>query len=400
MVSDRARLRNVQALRAVAAVAVVLAHLGGTTGIEDTWLAGDYGWLRPLHFPGNAGVDLFFVISGLIMVVTASRMTAGTASAGTFLYRRATRIYPVYWVATLPVLALFLLAPQMVNSSASAPPRILESLLLLPQPGAPLLLVGWTLTFELYFYLVFALALLLPPRRRPFVLGAWGAVIVALAFAFPTTTQPWLALVSSPLSLEFLFGAVVGWLILQRRFVSPVAVTVVGGIAATAAIWLGGEAVTGGWYRAVVVGGLLAVFVYGVVGLEATDRLVAPRWLQTLGDASYSLYLWHVLILAAMGRFLLARLPDNAVVHGLALVFTFAVVIVGSLIAYRLIERPLLRLFRGRQQRPGQAPASIADRTPAANASGNSHAPKGPPRSVSCHPRTSKKRSAASRGAG
>lgn len=376
MASTRARLRNVQALRAVAALAVVLAHLGGTTGIEDTWLAGDYGWLRPLHLPGNAGVDLFFVISGLIMVVTAGRMAPGVGSAGTFLYRRTTRIYPAYWAATLPVLALFLVAPQMVNSSSSAPPRILESLLLLPQPGLPLLLVGWTLTFELYFYLVFSLALLLPPRRRALLLGAWGVVIVTLAFAFPTTTQPWLALVSAPLSLEFLFGAVVGWLILRHRFVSPVAVTVVGGAAAAAAIWWGGDAVGGGWYRAVVVGGLLAVFVYGVVGLEATDRLVAPRWLQALGDASYSLYLWHVLILAAMGRFLLSRLPDNAVVHALALVFTLAVVVAGSLVAYRLIERPLLRLFRGREKRTGQPPTSMAERTPATNASGNSHAPK------------------------
>lgn len=376
MSSPRARLQNVQALRAVAALAVVLAHLGGATGIEDTWLAGDYGWLRPLHFPGNAGVDLFFVISGLIMVVTAGRVTAGPASAGTFLYRRATRIYPTYWVATLPVLVLFLVAPQMVNSSASAPPGILESLLLLPQAGAPLLLVGWTLTFELYFYLVFAAALLLPPHRRVLVLGGWAVLIVALALAFPSASQPWLMLVSSPLSLEFLFGAVVGWLVLQRRFVSPVAVTVVGGAAAAAAIWLGGEAVTGGWYRAVVVGGLLAVFVYGVVGLEAADRLVAPRWLRTLGDASYSLYLWHVLILAAVGRFVLSRLPDNPVVHGLALIATFGVVLVGSLVAYRLVERPLLRLFRGRERRPDQPAAATAARTPATNASGNSHAPK------------------------
>lgn len=376
MLAVRARLRNVQAMRAVAALAVVLAHVGGTTGIEETWLAGDYGWMRPLHFPGNAGVDLFFVISGLIMVVTAGRMAAGTHSAGTFLFRRATRIYPAYWVATLPVLALFMIAPQMVNSSAAAPPRIAESLLLLPQPGLPLLMVGWTLTFELYFYLVFAAALLAPPSKRVLVLAAWGLSIVVLALAIPTTSQPWLALVSAPISLEFLFGAVVGWMILRQRFWRPVTVTVVGGAAAAAAIWLGGESAASGWYRALLVGGLLAVFVYGVVGLEAADRLVAPRWLQVLGDASYSIYLWHVLILAALGRFVLIRLPDNPVVHGLALVSTLAVVVAGSLVAYRLIERPLLRLFRGRQQHPDQAPASIAARTPATKASGFSQAPK------------------------
>lgn len=352
------RLKNLQALRAVAALSVVIAHMANPEGFEQRWLAGNYSWLSPFDPAGNVGVDLFFVISGLIMVVTTSRTSSGTASAADFGYRRLVRIFPAYWVATLPVLALFLVAPGMVNSSQEHPPQILESLLLLPQPGLPLLLVGWTLTFELYFYLVFALSLLAPKPFRPVILLAWGVATVVCCLAFPETGNPWLALVSSPIALEFLFGAAVGCLVVRRLFIAPWVVAGAGVAAVVAALVLGGHLFPGTWYRVVPVGVLLAAVVYGLIGLEARDRLVAPRWLQTLGDASYSIYLYHVLFLGVLGRFVLARLPEGPVVHALALVFSLAVVIAGSLVAYRLIEKPLITLFRRRR------PQVATDATP------------------------------------
>ncbi|MGS0685715.1 acyltransferase family protein [Nakamurella sp. GG22] len=358
MTAVSVKLQNVQALRAVAALAVVLAHIGDPDGIENSWLQGEHRWLTAFDRPGNAGVDLFFVISGLIMFVTTSRLAAGAAGSRRFLVRRATRIYPAYWVATLPALMLFLIAPSMVNSSQEHAPRIFESLLLLPQSGLPLLLVGWTLTFELYFYLVFALTLLAPARLRLPLLIAWGMLTATLAVVLADSVNPWLGLISAPICLEFLFGAVVGWLVVSGRFLFPTAAAIVGGLSLGLAVWIGGDNFPGDWYRVVPAGALIAVFVYGMVGLEARGGYVAPRWLQKLGDASYSMYLWHVLILAGLGRFLLIRLPDNPVAHAVGLALAIGAVLIGSLLAYRFVEQPLLRLSRN--GRSGRTPAVAA----------------------------------------
>ncbi len=349
MASGTMKLQNLQALRGLAALGVVAAHIGDPNGFEISWLAGGRLWTGPAHAPGQAGVDLFFVISGLIMMVTTSKLLPSGANAKRFVMRRLTRIYPAYWVATLPILALFLVSPSMVNSSAEHPPRIFESLFLLPQPGLPLLLVGWTLTFELYFYVIFTATLFAPPNLRLPLLGVWGVVTAALAVAVGGGDNPWVRLISAPICLEFIFGAVVGWLIVRRQFVAPEFCTAFGLVSVTIALWHAGADFPGDWYRAVPVGLLIAVLVYGVIGLEARRQIVAPAWMRYLGDASYSIYLWHVLILTALGRFFLIHLPGSSpIIHAGALAFSVAAVLTGSIIAYRLIEQPLIKILHDR----------------------------------------------------
>ena len=361
MVNRSMKLQNVQALRGLAALAVVAAHIGDPDGFESRWLAGGHHWTQPLHGPGQAGVDLFFVISGLIMMVTTTRREPGAANAKQFMLRRLTRIYPAYWVATAPVLLLFIAMPSMVNSSQGDPPRIFESIFLLPQPGLPLLLVGWTLTYELYFYVIFTLTFFAPKNARLPILAGWGAVTALLTLLPNRSHNPWLQLIMTPICLEFLFGAVIGWLIVQRRFYYPEVFTGVGLVAVAVALGLGGDAFPGNWYRAVPVGLLVAVLVYGVIGLEARGYASAPGWMTQIGDASYSIYLWHVLILTALGRFFLIHLPDQPIVHAVALLFSVAAVMIGSLIAYRIIEQPLMHLFHDRVSGKKPSEPIVAD---------------------------------------
>ena len=341
---ERGVLRNVQALRAVAALAVVFAHIGDSNGFEQRWLSGNRNWTGFASGAGQAGVDLFFVISGLIMVVTTHQSKGGGRTAKRFLQRRILRIYPAYWVATLPVLALFVVSPHMVNDSADARPQVLASLLLLPQPGLPLLLVGWTLTFEMYFYLVFALVLLLPRAGRFPALMGWGILTLTLAVVLAESPNPWLSTVGAPIALDFLFGAMVGQFVVRGLYRAPVWFTVAGGVGVVAATAFG--PFPGVWYRAVPVGLLLALVVYGIVGLEHDQRFVAPGWAQKLGDASYSMYLWHVLILTALGRFFWVHMPGAVWVHVLALLSSVFLVVVGSLLAYRWVEQPMTNLLR------------------------------------------------------
>ena len=137
---SRPKIRNVQALRGVAVLLVVAAHLC----IVEGRFAGD-GMLPQSGEIGFVGVDLFFVISGFVMVTVTRGRFGRWRQVGRFLYHRATRIYPLYWVVSTAVLCALLVRPEWINASQGGQVDIFRSFALLPQPGLPLLAVGWTL---------------------------------------------------------------------------------------------------------------------------------------------------------------------------------------------------------------------------------------------------------------
>jgi peptidoglycan/LPS O-acetylase OafA/YrhL len=264
------------------------------------------------------------------------------------LARRATRIYPPYWIVTALVLIAYAILPSATGEHRSARPDILASFLALPQRGEPLLVVGWTLTYELVFYVVFAAALAFSQRRLPLVMAAWLVAVVAI-HTFGPAANPWVRVLGSPFALEFVFGTVIGAAVLRGTFVAPrtlFAIAVVSVVAVcVATAYSGREYLDVVWTRPFAVGLPMALLVYAALGLERRG-LLAPRWLRAQGDASYALYLWHVPVIGAIGLAL-----NRVHVHGtparIAIVFGgYALAIAVSFLAYRWIERPLLRLAR------------------------------------------------------
>jgi exopolysaccharide production protein ExoZ len=99
---------------------------------------------------GMMGVDLFFVISGFIMVyITRDWREGGGRKVPEFLFARITRIYPLYWVVSGALLAVWFVRPDLVFSSSRNTPELLNSLFLIPAHAYPLLEVGWTLVYEM-----------------------------------------------------------------------------------------------------------------------------------------------------------------------------------------------------------------------------------------------------------
>lgn len=202
------QLLTIQAARGFAANLVVLSHL---SIVEAKYTAGDI--LPAFTFYGIAGVDLFFVLSGFIMVAVAGHYTGPID----FLWRRATRIYQTYWLISLPVLALAIVAPTFVNSSIQTPISLWRSFFLIPDRTLPLLAVGWTLVHEMYFYLVFSIFLAL---HIPILVGiiGWGVILLVIAATIPDQVAvfPVLRVATSPLTVEFMMGAIVGILWMRR----------------------------------------------------------------------------------------------------------------------------------------------------------------------------------------
>lgn len=343
------RIQNIQALRGAAVLFVVFLHL---FSVERKY--GGLETILPdiLQF-GIFGVDMFFVISGFVMVTVTRGKFRDVRYAATFMYRRLSRIYPLYWVYTLLVLAVFLIQPSWVNSKQGNQVYILESFLLIPSHYLPLVMVGWTLVHEIYFYIIFSLALLLfPEKRLPLVLAGWGGIVVLGSVLF-AVTNPTLRILLHPLTLEFIGGCFLAIAYHKRVFKAKPAIFIACAVSALALSISGYyvfTAVTGTieplyWWRVFILGVPALVIVHCLINAERSGYLV-NRYLIRIGDASYSIYLSHILSLSVVGRiwgiFSVNGLADNVVVLPIALVF---VIIVG-LASYSLVERPLLRLCR------------------------------------------------------
>ncbi|HZX68267.1 MAG TPA: acyltransferase, partial [Candidatus Elarobacter sp.] len=325
-------LGNVQALRAIAALMVVVVHC---YGVESTYLPGR-PWTSPFHIIGTYGVDLFFVISGTVMLVSTATWFGEPAAWRRFLMRRVTRIYPPYWIVTALVLVVFLLAPALIGQHRSIRPEILASFLAIPQRGEPLLVVGWTLSYELIFYTVFAVALRFHRRYLPVVTAIWLLAVVLIGALGPHA-NPWVRVLGSWFNFEFAFGLAIGAAVLSGRLVAPRALFALGALlvvaACVATAYSGREYLDVAWWRPWAVGLPMALVVYASLGLER-HRLLAPRWLRAQGDASYALYLWHVPVIGAIG-FALNRVHVHGTPARIAIVFGgYALAIVVSLLAY------------------------------------------------------------------
>jgi exopolysaccharide production protein ExoZ len=346
---SRPVFHSIQVLRGLAALLVVLFHL---RIVEGKYGQGPLLLGTPVGYAYN-GVDLFFVLSGFVMTTIAAGSYGSPREAGRFLLRRGWRILPLYWLYTTLVLVLMLVAPGMANTS-SHEQSVLASYLLWPQAGLPLLTVGWTLTHEAFFYLLMAVAIAFARARHlPWLLGGW-AVATVLAHAWPpASSTPWAAVLSSPLSLEFIVGAFVGlyWRHLPAWLALPV-------MALGLAIFLGAMV----WFagppaqdvpvlqRALWFGLTSSLLVLGAVRWEQQARPRFPRVLTLIGDSSFSLYLGHVFVISAAGRlWQYSGWTSAPWQHGVfVLVAVVASVIVGW-VSWRLLELPLQRMARRRE---------------------------------------------------
>ena len=338
--------RNVQALRAAAALLVVGVHVGNANGFEARYLSPAPVLTHVLGTAGWYGVDLFFVISGFIMTVTTWSLFGSAKNGLTFLLRRMARIYPPYWIALLPILIVYLLHPGVVDSHAAARPNLLASFLLLPQNGEPLLLVSWTLVFEMAFYLVFAGALAFGRRRLPVFLTLWTLGIAFVAWHWPNSPNAALRFIGNPLPIEFFFGIGAGTLVMRGILKRP-AVAIVAGLVPVLALMTRDTIGTGFdptlWGRALGAGFGFAAILYGAVVLEKARGVIFPRWLDALGDASYAMYLWHIQVLTGLGLLVVHLHARTVLSHIVLVAVAFGAVIAVALAVFRFVERPLTR---------------------------------------------------------
>ena len=283
---------------------------------------------------GHFGVDVFFVISGLIMFRVLER---GDTSAFTgvvkFIINRAARIYPIYW---LSLLAMWLVVPGLHID--------VEGLLL--YSGAPEFGVIWTLLYEVRFYFVIATIILLPAPYRYAGLFVW-CVIQSLLIIFALIARNHLVqfIYLSPLMLEFVFGIGVAALLSRKphALVSCLALAASVGALVASAMCLHRDPAAVDVWRLFLFGIPAALLVYAIVGLDSQLSPRIPSFMVTLGDASYSIYMWHLPVILTLRYFWQDHLAKAAGSYVVTSVFVVAVL---SVISFKYIERPSMRMVR------------------------------------------------------
>ena len=378
------RLDTIQALRGLAAYLVLFYHIAAmersaiaALGTDESPLVG--GIFRN----GYAGVDLFFVISGFIMVYVTAKRPENLATVRDFFLARLYRILPPWWLFA-GIMAFYLYLTYGVPWDAEALERtgntglnyIIRSFLLLPQPNFPVLGVGWTLVHEMYFYVGFALILLFPRRFLPLLLLLWGgAVVIGASFGLTNVyANDFVGLAFYLMTLEFIAGALVGWAFVKGFRPFPGIAFLLGLVSFLVVLAVLPPYVPNllTWGRVAAFTLPCALMVYGAAGLQARlGHGWVARTMTRLGDWSFALYLSHMIVLSGLrkGLPLLAGILERR--FGLSPeatgflrlgtegyldnVFYILVAVILSTMAaafaFYAFERPVLRMFNALRQR-------------------------------------------------
>jgi exopolysaccharide production protein ExoZ len=370
------RLGSIQVLRGIAAMAVVFNHAGLLVLAQAGVLGASL--LIPAEAVvrlGAAGVDLFFVISGFVMALSATKFS-GARGAAVFLLHRYNRIAPLYYLFSLLMLADRLRAGVETDRAV-----ILNSFGIIPFFDGPqyswtLHYLGWTLAFEFVFYLFVAVLIVAGAGRRAGWLLALMAAVPFVGFAFTRGDIVWV-MFTNPILWEFALG-IAAYLLWRRgllaRLKTPLLVAAVLSLPLFAAPFflypettdplnVGATVHVTMAVERVVFWGVPSFLVFcAVIGRDAEGAAPRAGIARLIGDASYSLYLSHLLVMIVSDK-LVSRLPAGVLPAGAAdllLLMLLAVSAFVGILVYRFAEKPMFeagqRLIRRRFEQPPRAP--------------------------------------------
>lgn len=294
----------------------------------------------------NVGVDFFFVLSGFLITFVHWDDFGCPGRLPHYASRRFSRIFPAYWIILSFIVPIYVMEPSFGMLRQHNWIDIIASYLLVPMPEQPVLGVAWTLTYELFFYLLLGIVIVFGRAGLP-LFAAWAGVIVFCQI-FGIISYP-ASFFGNAYGAEFLLGMAVAALHRRGNVPLPEVQLLAGIVAFFAATFfaLTIQLPAGGTLARFIFGSASALIVLGAVALEKTGRLSVPKWLLPLGAASYAIYLIHPVIELALIRVIVRGGLGWIGVNAMCLVL-LAAGIIGGFAYHFAIERPVIRIVRRR----------------------------------------------------
>ncbi len=335
-------------LRGVASMLVVLLHI--TVNYEVNF---GHKYLYNIFKFGFSGVDIFFVLSGFIISYANFHHLQQPAAIGKFLKRRFIRIFPIYWLIITIFLILQLSLPSFYQTHFDIGlTNVLKTYLLLP--GHIMLNgVSWTLTNELFFYLLFSVALIIPNKKYSFfLLIAYFIFLILFSITAPVVTNvnPYIGMLFFPMNIEFFLGVFIVIIInrLSKKWIYPLLVS--GILLFLTSAYLSNNGVTVvssssnlALNRVLLFGIPSFLIILALVKMELGKTINMHNIFLRLGDASYSIYLIHLPFVAAFFKVLAKFSISNSLVLFLLTCFLCIIICTAAIFIYHKIEKPLIK---------------------------------------------------------
>lgn len=320
---------NIQILRALAAIIVIFVHAQDWV-IKNGFSYGDYENLTfNVRYWGNVGVDLFFVISGYIMFMINSKKQRDSLD---FLINRILRIVPIYWLLTFCIFILYLILPSLFRATTYGVEQVLTSLFFISHfwgYEVPALYVGWTLEYEVFFYVLFSLTLLFR------INNIYRLLILLIIFSISVYFS-WY----SSIAFDFLYGGVIFIMFDKFKWLKNYKNNFFWVLIILAFAYIFYHAHIDQSDRYIYWGIPSAIILFSSLMIKEIKSVV----LSQLGDASYSIYLMQVFTLPAMTKVLVKLTPNMPGILVFLIISIFSI-FVGYLF-YWLIERNLNLLVK------------------------------------------------------
>lgn len=358
------KLDSIQVMRALGMGMVLIGHIAQILLSYGTAPAFMGKAFNLYLLTGEWILDLFFVVSGFIMVYISADAFGKRGAGGAFLFARLSRIVPVYWFYT--TIMIVLLLAGVLDAQAWARPfgamEVIKSYLFIPynsvdtamfnprmQPW-PILNVGWTLNFEILFYVLFAAFLAFPIKKSLKIFGwvIFGLLVVHI-FVPPALAIPYFW--TSPQLIKFFAGCLVGYAFLRGVYFKVPAWLCVG-------VMIAAICVNGWWYKSfsftsmheiwfhVLPAALCSLITACAVMTPLRDK-TAPKFLSFMGDASYSIYLSHIIVLMLLVLLPMELMKSRDFYTGLALsALAIPVALLVGALSYKYLELPVTRILR------------------------------------------------------
>lgn len=304
---------------------------------------------------GDAGVNIFFVLSGFIIFYVHKGDIGKKVNFFPYLIKRFSRIYPTYWVANLMIIPLHFLLPQFGQGYERQLNYIISSLLLLPQPQAPIIHAAWSLSNEMFFYLMFSFLIIFSFKKIfPLLFILIAGSIFNMVYSLQGIVifqDPFLNLIFSYHNFEFLLGCLSAYLVVKHPLRLKKMLFFAGSILILSMIVI--ERSYGDLGALRLLGyGIPAFFVLTALGsYEIRNKLKVPKillpsLLLLLGDASFSIYITHQLFISGIGRTLQSIGLINLIGPLPVIVIIGILTLLTGFVFHLKIEKPLLHHSR------------------------------------------------------
>lgn len=333
----KTQLDSIQVMRGIGAILIVLFHCTQLyqTKFHINYLHGLFGF-------GYIGVDLFFVISGFILFYIHEKQIGKKEGVIKYLVNRILRIYPLYWIILLIVIALMFIVPSAGDSNKYNIVFVLSNFLLIPNKVKLFMIPPvWTLTYEMLFYIIFASAILTNRKIFKIILCIWASLCLINIIGIIDNNNVYLKVIFDPINTEFIMGAIIYYLIKKYKDKFSKSICNICLLLGTILITVFGLRIYfhKPYGNRVFIGLSIALIVFSIILINIKNRSKYNKLLVKIGNASYSIYLTHFTLLSA--SIIVLQKIHFKYLNTLTITLFNIIVIVLGYICYNILEKPL-----------------------------------------------------------